>query len=379
MVDVLKKSPETLAAQAGGRIDAPTGALVPALHTSTTFARDASYALVGPHEYARDDNPTFAPCEEVLAELEGGGAALVFASGMAAASAVVESTLRTGDHVVASRAMYWSFRNRLRATADRFGLDLELCDPSDVARAVRPGVTRLVWIETPANPTWDVVDIAAAAGAAHAAGALLAVDSTAATPVLTRPLELGADFVMHSATKYLSGHGDVVAGAVVVRDRGPTWEALRAHRRGAGAVLGPFEAWLLLRGMRTLFVRVARQCESALSLAEELARTPGIREVLYPGLPTHPGHEVAKRQMRGGFGGMLSVRVDGGRERALEVAGKLAIFARATSFGGTESLVEHRASVEGPGSLAPDDLLRISVGLEPASELLGDLRRALGA
>ncbi|MBL8611331.1 MAG: aminotransferase class V-fold PLP-dependent enzyme [Myxococcales bacterium] len=374
----MKKSPETLAAQAGGRIDAPTGALVPALHTSTTFARDPGYALVGPHEYARDDNPTFLPCEDVLGELEG-GAALVFASGMAAASAVVESTVRTGDHVVASRAMYWSFRNRLRALADRFALDLELCDPGDVARAVRPGVTRLVWIETPANPTWDVVDVAAAAGAAHAGGALLAVDSTAATPVLSRPLELGADFVMHSATKYLSGHGDVVAGAVVVRDRGPLWQSLRAHRRGAGSVLGPFEAWLLSRGMRTLFVRVARQCESALALAEALAKTPGIREVLYPGLPTHPGHAIAARQMRGGFGGMLSVRVDGGRARALEVAGKLTVFARATSFGGTESLVEHRASVEGPGSLAPEDLLRLSVGLEPASELLDDLRRALGA
>jgi cystathionine gamma-synthase len=224
-----------------------------------------------------------------------------------------------------------------------------------------------------------VVDVAAAAGAAHAGGALLAVDSTAATPVLSRPLELGADFVMHSATKYLSGHGDVVAGAVVVRDRGPLWQSLRAHRRGAGSVLGPFEAWLLSRGMRTLFVRVARQCESALALAEALAKTPGIREVLYPGLPTHPGHAIAARQMRGGFGGMLSVRVDGGRARALEVAGTLTVFARATSFGGTESLVEHRASVEGPGSLAPEDLLRLSVGLEPASELLDDLRRALGA
>ena len=376
------KSPECIAAQATGAVDAATGAIVPPIHTSTTYARAEGYALVGPHEYSRDDNPTYLACEEVLARLEGGAGALVFASGMAASAAVVESTVRAGDHLVASRAMYWSFRNRLVALADRWGLALDLVDtqtPGELERAVRPGRTRLVWIETPANPTWDVTDVRRAAEIAHDAGAILAVDSTAATPVHTRPLELGADVVVHSATKYLNGHGDVIAGAVVVPDRGARWDALRAHRRGAGAVLGPFEAALLLRGMRTLFVRVRRQSETALAIATALERHPGVAAVLYPGLPSHPGHEVAARQMTGGFGGMMSIRVAGGRDRALAVAARLSVFCRATSLGGTESLVEHRASVEGPGSLAPDDLLRLSIGIEPEGELLADLRRALDA
>jgi cystathionine gamma-synthase len=276
--------------------------------------------------------------------------------------------------------MYWALRGWLGAFCARWGLGLDLVDTHDLdalRAAVRPGVTRLVWIETPANPTWDVTDIAAAAAIAHGAGARLAVDSTAATPVHTRPLTLGADLVMHSATKYLNGHSDVIAGALVTGARDERWGAICAHRRTTGAILGPFEAWLLHRGMRTLAVRVRRQSATALAVAAALDGGAGVAAVLYPGLPSHPQHALAARQMRGGFGGMMSVRVAGGAEAALAVAGRLRLFARATSLGGVESLVEHRASVEPPDSPVPKDLLRLSIGLEDPDELAADLLAAL--
>ncbi len=235
--------------------------------------------------------------------------------------------------------------------------------PGDVealAQAVRPGRTKLVWAETPGNPTWEVTDIAAAAGIAHGAGARLAVDSTAATPVLTRPIAHGADIVMHSATKYLNGHADVLAGVLVTARDDEPWRRVRALRHDGGAVLGPFEAWLLLRGMRTLFLRVRACSRSAQTLAEHFERHPKVAHVLYPGLAGHPGHEVAARQMEGGFGGMLSLRVAGGAPAALEVCGRTKVFKRATSLGGVESLIEHRASIEGPDSAVPDDLVRLA-------------------
>jgi cystathionine gamma-synthase len=304
---------------------------------------------------------------------------LLFSSGMAAAAAVFQSLPRDA-HAVAPRVMYWGLRRWLKNFAEGWGIEVDFVDATslDALRAaLRPGRTRLVWTETPANPLWSVTDIAGAAELAHAAGALLAVDSTAATPVLTRPLALGADLVMHSATKYLNGHSDVVAGSLTTGSKDAFWERLCAARSGGGAILGSFEAYLLLRGMRTLFPRVERACGSAQHIAEALAAHPRVAEVLYPGLPSHPGHPVAARQMSGGFGGMLSIRVKGGAEAAIAAAAKVEVWQRATSLGGVESLIEHRASIEGPDSPAAPDLLRLSVGIEDPADLIADLESAL--
>jgi cystathionine gamma-synthase len=357
------------------------GAIAPAIHPATTFARDEGYRLPGPHMYARDQNPTFEPAEALLGRLEGAAATLLFSSGMAAATAVFQ-TLAPGDHVIAQRTMYWGLRGWLVGFCARWGVDLTLVDahaPGALAAALRPGRTALVWLECPSNPTWDVVDLAEASALARAAGARTCVDSTAATPVHTRPLALGADLVMHAATKYLNGHSDVLAGALCTARLDDAWARIAIHRHDVGAVLGPFEAWLLHRGMRTLAVRVRRQSASALAIARALEGHPAIAAVLYPGLPSHPAHAVAARQMRDGFGGMLAIRVAGGAPNALAVAGRLRLFTRATSLGGVESLVEHRASVEPPESPVPRDLLRLSIGLEDPGELLDDLLAALDA
>ena len=372
--------PSTLAAQAMGWVDPSTRAVIPPIHTATTFIRDPDNQYRSGRSYARADNPTFDHAEALLAALEGGAACLTFASGMAAATTVFQA-LVPGDHVVAPNVMYWGLRRWLTTFGRERGLLVDLVDASDldaIAAALRPGRTRLVWIETPANPTWAITDIAAAAKLAHDAGARLAVDSTVATPVLTRPIALGADLVMHSATKYLNGHSDVVAGALVTARKDDFWHRLETLRHDGGAILGPFEAWLLLRGMRTLPLRVERACRTAAMLAERLAAHRGVSAVLYPGLPGHPGHAVAARQMQGGFGGMLSIRVAGGEQAAIATAARVRIWKRATSLGGVESLIEHRASVEGPGTPAPPDLLRLSVGIEDADDLLDDLDRALG-
>lgn len=380
-MDPTRVHPETVAAQALGRVDDATGAIVPPLHVSSTFLRDPDNAYRTGRVYARADSPAFDAPEAVLAALEGGHEALVLASGMAAATACFQA-LAPGDHVVAPTVMYWALRSWLAGFATRWGLDVtfaDLADPAALRAALRPGRTRLVWIETPANPLWTLTDIADAAEATHAAGALLAVDSTVATPVLTRPLALGADVVMHSATKYLNGHGDLVAGALVTREDGPYWQAVRAVRAQVGGTLGSFESWLLTRGLRTLHLRVRAASASALALATRLDGQPHVREVLYPGLPAFPGHEIARRQMAGGFGGMLSIRVAGGEEAAIATAAAVQLWKRATSLGGPESLVEHRASVEGPGTPVPPDLLRLSVGLEHVDDLAADLERALAA
>ena len=375
------RSPETLAAQGGPYVDPATGGVAPPIQTSTTYVRDPSYALVAGLEYTRDDNPTYRPAETLLAKLEEGRDARLFASGMAAATTAIGALVAPGERLVASRAMYQGLRTWLREHAARIGVDLAVVDATDldaVRAAVRGGKTRLVWIETPANPTWDVVDIAGAAQIAREAGARLAVDSTVATPVHTRPLALGADLVMHAATKALNGHSDVLAGALVTAREDEAWLAIRHARHLGGAVPGPFEAWLLHRGMRTLFVRMARASATALELAQQLAAHPEVERVLYPGLPTHPGHAIAARQMTGGFGSLLSVLVRGGAAEALAVASRVTVFARATSLGGAESLLEHRLTVEGAGSLAPPNLLRLSIGLESPADLWDDLRTALG-
>jgi cystathionine gamma-synthase len=284
--------------------------------------------------------------------------------------------------IVASRVMYWAFRRWLAQEAPRFGYRVDFVDSGDLAAlaaAIVPGSTRLVYIETPANPLWTISDIAAIAELAHRAGAKLAVDSTVATPVLTRPLELGADLVMHSASKYLNGHSDVIAGAVAAAETGESFERIKSVRTQFGAIIGPFEAWLLLRGLRTLDVRVRAQAASAMRIATWLERHAQVAGVLYPGLAAHPGHAVAARQMQGAFGAMLSVRVKGGAGAAIAAAAAVKLWKRATSLGGVESLIEHRASVEGPGSPCPPDLLRLSVGLEDPEDLMHDLDAALAA
>ena len=367
--------PETRAAQAGGARDPATGAIVPPIHLATTYARDAQYRLIDDRDYTRDKNPTYDAVEQLLAGLEGGVAAMVFASGMAAATTAIRTLARPGAHVIAPRAGYYALRGWLGRLATTWQVAAEFVDLADlgaVRAALRPGATRLVWIETPANPTWEVADIAAIAELAHGAGAVVAVDSTCATPVHTRPLALGADLVMHSATKYLAGHGDVLAGALVTARADPAWSDLQLARREEGACLGPVEAYLLLRGMRTLFARVERQSRTALELARRLE--PHVA-VAYPGLGSHPHHAVAARQMTGGFGGMLSIRT--GARDPLDVVRRLRVWVPATSLGGVESLVEHRASVEGPASPTPKDLLRLSVGLEHVDDLYDDLAAAL--
>ena len=371
--------PATIAAQALGWTDSQTGAVVLPVHVATTFQRDPDNQYGRGRCYGRADNPTYDQPQALLTALEGGADSLLFASGMAAAAAVFQSLPRSA-HIVAPRVMYWGLRNWLSNFAENWGISVEFVDtasPDALQMAMRPGVTRLVWIETPANPLWSITDITAAAEIAHAAGATLAVDSTAATPVLTRPIALGADLVMHSATKYLNGHSDVIAGSLTMAHKDEFWERIGRTRSGSGAILGSFEAYLLLRGMRTLFARVERACRSAQQIAEALYAHPSIVEVLYPGLAAHPGHAVAQRQMAGGFGGMLSIRVKGGAAAAIAAAAKVEVWQRATSLGGVESLIEHRASIEGPDSPVPPDLLRLSVGIEDAADLIADLEAAL--
>src|SRR5580700_9235153 len=371
--------PATLAAQGLGWTDAATGAVVLPIQPATTYIRDPDNQYRRGRNYARADNPGYDQPQALLTALEGGAASMVLSSGMAAATTLFRA-LPVGAHVVGPLVMYHSLRRWIAAYAADGHIAADFVDTTslDALRAaVVPGRTQLVWIETPANPLWSVTDIAAAAGIAHAAGALLAIDSTAATPVLTRPLALGADIVMHSATKYLNGHSDVIAGSLTTARKEEFWDRLVAARSGGGAILGSFEAFLLLRGMRTLFPRVERACRSAQRIAEALAGHPRVAEVLYPGLPSHPGHAIAARQMAGGFGGMLSIRVRGGAEAAIATAARVEVWKRATSLGGVESLIEHRASVEGEGSPVPPDLLRLSVGIEDPDDLIADLDAAL--
>ena len=374
--------PASLAAQAMGAVAAPFGEISPPIHLSTTYERRADGSYPGGRVYGRADNPTYDQTEALLAALEHGAKAALFASGMAAAVTVFQ-TLKPGDHVIAPRVMYWGLRRWLLQHAAPRGLKVDFFDNEssaqldDLRRLLAPGKTKLVWLETPANPTWAVTDIAAAADLAHEAGARLAVDSTVATPALTQPIKLGADVVMHSATKALNGHSDVVAGALVAAQDDAWWKEIVYLRSAHGAVLGPFEAWLVQRGMRTLFVRVSASCRSANFIAHGLHGHKKLLGVLYPGLPDFPGHDIAARQMHGGFGGVLSIRVRGGQGAAMEAAARLRVFKRATSLGGVESLVEHRASVEGPESPCPPDLLRLSIGIEAVEDLIGDLEQAL--
>ena len=373
------QKPETLAAQGLGWIDDVTRAVSPPLHASSTYIRDPDNQYRSGRDYIRADNPAFDQPEAVLTALECGAGAMLYSSGMAAATSVFLA-LKPGDHVVAPKVMYWGLRNWLMTYATGQGLQVELVEMSDLAAvkaAVRKDETKLVWVESPANPLWGITDLAAVAEIAHEAGARVAADSTVATPVLTRPLELGIDLVMHSATKYLNGHSDLIAGALVTRADDEHWQRLKMLRAQMGAILGSFEAWLLLRGMRTLYPRVKTACANAQALAERLSANPHVAEVLYPGLKDFAGHAIAAKQMSGGFGGMLSIRVKGGEQAAIDTAARVQLWKRATSLGGTESLIEHRASVEGPSSPCPPDLLRLSAGIEDAGDLIADLEQAL--
>jgi cystathionine gamma-synthase len=370
---------ETMLVHAGHSPDAATGAVSPPIHLSTNFAREADNSLPHGFLYARSENPTRAALESALGPLEGGAVGLAFASGMAATTAVFQS-LQAGDHVVAPNDAYYGTAKALREVFGRWGLScsfVDMTDPRAVEAAVTPR-TRLVWVETPSNPTLAVTDIAAVAAIGRAAGALTVCDNTWATPLLQRPLALGADVVMHATTKYLGGHGDVTGGALVLREEGELAARLRVIQTIGGAVPAPFDCWLIHRGLRTLAYRMRGHCDNAERVAAFLQRHPAVEVVHYPGLADDPGHEVAKRQMQR-YGGMVSVQVRGGAPAALGVVSRVRLFTRATSLGGPESLIEHRASSEGPGSRTPPGLLRLSIGLEHPDDLVEDLDQALGA
>ncbi len=374
---------ETLAAKASHYLDVHSGAVVPEIQLSTTFARDDRYAPINPANlYARDDCPTYVHAERTLADLENGEECRLFPSGMAAIAAIFYC-LSPGSHVVLPEAMYWGAKLWIHDHCERHDIFVSEYDPAD-AETIRAAVedknkTDLVWVETPSNPMMHVTDIALAAEIAHEYDAMLCVDSTAATPVFTKPLDHGADLVMHSATKYLNGHSDVLAGAIVTRDEHPLWELLSNERKMAGSVVGAFESWLLLRGMRTLYVRVQRAADNAMKIAEFLEQHPAIESVSYPGLASHPGHAIAKRQMNGGFGGLLSFTVHGDASAAIKLAGGLQIITSATSLGGVETLIEHRHTLEPAENMIPENQLRLAVGIENVDDLIADLSESLKA
>ena len=368
--------PETIAAHALRAIDVATGAISPPIYLATTYARDENYEPKLKENYQRGGSPTVWQAEEAIAALEQGAECQLFASGMAAITTLFE-TIPQGAHVVALAVMYYGTLNWLKRLEAKGRITLSLVTPEGVAAAVIPGKTDLVWIETPVNPTWDVIDIKAAADAAHGTGAILAVDATATGAVTTLPLTLGADIVFHSATKYLNGHSDVLAGALIAREANTRWAEVKSLRTKLGSPLPPFESWLLMRGLRTLFVRY-RQCSAnALAIAIHFENHPKIERVLYPGLASHPEHDLARRQMRDGFGGMLSLLVKGGLEDARRVCTRLKVIVPATSLGGVESLAEHRKTVEGASSPLPDNLIRFSIGIESVEDLIADIEQSL--
>jgi cystathionine gamma-synthase len=368
---------ETLAVHAGHSPDSATGAVAPPLYLSTTFERAADGSFPSGFVYIRDANPNRRMLEECLAALEGGAVCAAFASGMAATHAIFQS-LAPGDRVLLPEDAYYATSKIVREMLSRWGLRCDAVDATnlDAVRRALETPARLLWVETPSNPRLRVTDIAAVSELAHGAGALVVCDNTWATPALTRPLELGADLVMHSTTKYLGGHSDVQGGAVVARAEDRLFQSVRLAQTLAGGVPSPFDCWLVLRGARSLAARLRVHCENAATVARFLLGHPAVSGVHYPGLPSHPGHAVAARQM-GAFGGMLSFEVAGGRATAMAAAGRLRVITRATSLGGTESLIEHRASIEGAHTRAPEGLLRMSVGLEHPEDIVADLDQAL--
>lgn len=374
----MERSVESDLVQGGHDASSETGAVVPPIHPSTTFARDGNYELAGDYLYSRHGAPNHAPVERLAARLDNGTGALVFSSGLAAFAALIE-TVPSGATVVAPQVMYHGAQLWLRRLHQTGRIELALFDqtrPGTMEETVERMQPDLVWIETPVNPTWDVIDIRAAASATHSAGGSLAVDVTVA-PLTTRPIELGADYAFHSATKFYNGHADLLGGILVTAEENDRWDQVQWIRTHTGGVMGAFEAWLLLRGMKTLYLRVDRATESAMAFARHFEGHPSVEAVLYPGLPSHPGHQVAKSQMDRGYGAMLSILVKGGFDAAHRVATSTELFIPATSLGGVESLIEHRAVLEPPESVVPDNLLRLSIGIEPVAELIADLEQAL--
>src|SRR3954469_24592924 len=374
---------ESRAIHAGYEPDPTTGSVIPPIFATSTFKQDGVGGLRGGYEYSRSANPTRTALEGCIAALEDGRHGLAFASGLAAEHTLVRALCRPGDHVVLPDDAYGGSFRLFARVEQPWGLELDVvhvADPDTVAAAIRPGLTKLVWLETPTNPLLNIGDIAAFAEIAHDAGALLVVDNTFATPYLQQPLALGADVVVHSTTKYCGGHSDVVGGALVVRDDDLA-EELRFHQNAIGGVAGPFDSWLVLRGLRTLSLRMERHCDNAEAVAEFLRGHSAVTSVLYPGLPDHPGHDVATRQMSR-YGGIVSFRVTGGEQHALQVCESTSVWTLGESLGGVESLIEHpgrmtHASVAGTELEVPDDLIRLSVGIETIDDLIADLDRAL--
>ncbi len=374
-------APETLAAQALRHIDEATGSVVPPMLPTSTFARDENYELRDGYIYSRYAGPTTTHAENIIASLEGADDSLLFNSGMSASVAVVEA-LPPQAHVVAQGMMYHIGTQWLQRQASRGVIALDHFPAGDIdalAAQIQPGKTKLVWIETPANGDWSITDIAAAAELAHAAGAILMVDSTAAPPCTQKPLDLGADISFHSATKYMGGHSDFTAGVLSARADLNLWTEIRDVRGFQGTILPAFEAWLLIRSLRTLHIRYAQCSRNAMRFATHFAAHKDVEAVLYPGMPTHTGHDVAAKQMKNGFGGMMSILINGADSRALEMAKKANLFIPATSLGGVESLIEHRRTVAGPDSGIPENLLRMSIGIEHIDDLIADFEQALAA
>ncbi|WP_149185156.1 cystathionine gamma-synthase [Streptomyces sp. TRM49041] len=374
---------ETRAIHAGNTADPLTGAVVPPIYQVSTYKQDGVGGLRGGYEYSRSANPTRTALEENLAALEGGRRGLAFASGLAAEDCLLRALLAPGDHVVIPNDAYGGTFRLFAKVVARWGVEWSVADTSDPAavRAALTDRTKAIWVETPSNPLLGITDIAALADVARTAGVKLVVDNTFASPYLQQPLALGADVVVHSLTKYMGGHSDVVGGALVTADEA-LGEELAYHQNAMGAVAGPFDSWIVLRGIKTLAVRMDRHSENATRVAEMLTKHPKVTRVLYPGLPEHPGHEVAAKQMRS-FGGMVSFRVEGGEEAAVAVCDRAKLFTLGESLGGVESLIEHpgrmtHASVAGSLLEVPADLVRLSVGIENVDDLLADLRQALG-
>ncbi|SFR65547.1 trans-sulfuration enzyme family protein [Litoreibacter janthinus] len=381
MTDKSNRTPSlvTRVTQALHFVEAETGAVIPSIQPAATYARDENYQVRKPYWYRRDGSQTTAQAEAVIAELEGAKESLLFASGMSACTAVIEH-LPTGAHVVAPRVMYHGVLAQIQNYEANGRIEVSYYTAGnldELAAAVRPGKTNLVWVETPNNPDWEVTDIAGAAEIAHGAGAKLLTDCTGTPPNLTRALDFGADISFHSATKYLNGHSDVTAGVLSVRETGQFWDEICMVRKLQGTVLHSFDAWLLIRGMRTLFLRVERSCQNAIAVAKHFDGHPHVEKVLYPGLPSDPGHEVAKKQTGGQFGGMMSIIVKGSETTAIDVTRFCEVFYPATSLGGVESLIEHRKTVSGEGFPVHPRLLRLSIGIEDADDLIYDLEQAL--
>ena len=375
---------ETLALHAGQEPDPLTGAVVPPIYATSTYKQDGVGGLRSGYEYSRSANPTRTALETCLAAIESGRHGLAFASGLAAEDTLIRTICQPGDHAVVPDDAYGGTFRLFSRVLERWGLDntpVKVSDIDAVRAAVQSGRTKVVWIETPTNPLLGIADLAALAQLAHDAGALLVVDNTFASPYLQQPIPLGADVVVHSTTKYMGGHSDVIGGALIAADD-ELGERLVYHQNAMGAVAGPFDAWLTLRGIKTLGIRMDRHCENAERIVEVLAGHPKVTAIFYPGLPEHPGHDIAVKQMRA-FGGMVSFRVRGGEAEALEICGRTKVFTLAESLGGVESLIEHpgrmtHASVAGTPLEVPSDLVRLSVGIETVDDLIADLIQALG-